>query len=86
MLVFSTNEKNRQDSYHRKIRWVEVSKVFEGSRTDVQVRERFMNILNPTLQAKKFSEIEKKEVGRLFQLYGAQWSKIAKQVKKISYK
>jgi hypothetical protein len=60
VLVFSINQKNRQESYHRKISWIGVSRVFPGTRTDVQVRERFMNILNPLLTTKQFSESEKK--------------------------
>ena len=68
-----------------KIRWIDVSKVFEVipgvmSRTDVQVRERFMNILKPTISHNNFSKEQSDMIMKYYEKYGTQWSKIGREL------
>ena len=63
-----------------KYRWVKVAELFNGRRTDIQCRERFVNILDPSLKAELCGESEKLVKG-LYDQFGKQWAKIAKEVK-----
>ena len=63
-----------------KVRWVKVAELFEGRRTDVQCRERFVNILDPNLKPSMTNDKQIMAKG-LFDKFGRQWAKIAKEVK-----
>ena len=64
------------------IRWIEISKHFNGERTDVQIRERYMNILDPRISKdiKKYQE----KVISLYKEIGPRWSIISKKVGNIT--
>lgn len=62
-----------------KYKWVKISELFDGRRTDIQCRERFMNILEPNIKsglANENAELAK----NLYEKIGPKWSKIAKVV------
>lgn len=59
------------------IKWIKISKLFKGRKTDVQCRERFVNILDPSIKSTKVSKKEIVEIVRLYMKYGAKWSKIS---------
>lgn len=63
-----------------RLRWVKVAELFEGRRTDVQCRERFVNILDPEIEAQMEESIVER-VKELYQVYGKKWSKIANAIK-----
>ena len=64
------------------IRWIKISKLFNETRTDVQCRERYVNILNP--QLKKLSTVNTEEeylrLVELYVRYGPKWAKISKEM------
>ena len=60
-----------------KINWSTVKQSVPG-RTDVQCRERWVNILDPSLSASPFTAEEDKNLLEMVQLYGSgNWSKIS---------
>lgn len=64
------------------VRWIKISGLFNNSRTDVQCRERFTNILDPSLKDLDLTvNIEdNSKLVRLYLAYGSKWSKIAKEL------
>lgn len=51
------------------------------SRTGKQIRERFINSLDPSINRDKFSLEEDRNILRLYEKYGTCWSKIAENLK-----
>jgi hypothetical protein len=64
------------------VRWIQISGLFNNSRTDVQCRERFKNILDPSLKDLDLTvdNQDNKKLVRLYLAYGSKWSKIAKEL------
>lgn len=63
-----------------KIVWSRIRQSVPG-RTDVQCRERWVNVLNPALKVAPFTEKEGTKLMELVQLYGtSQWSKVASEM------
>eukprot|EP01016_Furgasonia_blochmanni_P034842 TRINITY_DN3800_c0_g1_i2.p1 TRINITY_DN3800_c0_g1~~TRINITY_DN3800_c0_g1_i2.p1 ORF type:complete len:202 (-),score=14.22 TRINITY_DN3800_c0_g1_i2:393-998(-) len=60
-------------------KWILVASHFE-TRTDVQCRERWCNILDPKLNCGDWTHAEDQELMRLYHLNGPKWSRIAKDV------
>lgn len=56
--------------------WSLISK-YMPSRSGKQIRDRFLNTLDPTLNREKFSEEEDQKIIDLFNKYGTAWSKIS---------
>ena len=63
-----------------KLRWVKVADLFEGRRTDIQCRERFVNILDPEIEVQEEDGVLEK-VRVLYEEHGGKWSLIAKLIK-----
>lgn len=60
--------------------WVNVQRLVQG-RTDVQCRERWINVLDPALNAGPWTPEEDKRIIELVEKYGAgKWSEIAKEM------
>ena len=59
------------------IKWIKISKLFNGKKTDVQCRERFVNILDPSIKSTKVSKKEILNIVKLYMEYGPKWSKIS---------
>ena len=55
-----------------------VSSISSVTRTGKQCRERWLNHLDPNISYQKWSLVEQDEVFHLNNIYGNQWSKIAK--------
>jgi hypothetical protein len=60
-----------------KKKWSNIAHFLSG-RTDIQCRERFCNILDPSLQDCEWSKSEDLKLLVLYEKYGNKWSKIAK--------
>ena len=60
-----------------KKKWSNIAYFLSG-RTDIQCRERFCNILDPSLQDCEWSKSEDLKLLIMFEKYGNKWSKIAK--------
>lgn len=60
--------------------WTQIRKAVPG-RTDVQCRERWVNVLNPELRAEPFTAEEDRKLEALVEVYGtSQWSKVAAEM------
>jgi len=57
--------------------WSKISKIL-GSRNGKQIRDRFINVLDPEIKKGKFSEEEDRKLVVLFKQYGPKWATIAK--------
>ena len=55
-----------------------------GNKTGRQVREKYMNNLNPTLKKEEWSEEEDQKIYELFLKYGCKWTLIKKSLPKRS--
>ena len=66
------------EKYGRK--WALIAKEFK-TRNGKQIRDRFINILDPLLNRGPFSEFEDFTIIKLYNLYGSKWAKIAKECK-----
>lgn len=64
------------------MRWIKIAQLFEGRRTDVQCRERFMNILNPAINAADEDHLNSRVV-QLYEHHGDKWAAIAKEVSSL---
>ena len=65
-----------------KINWSAVKLTVPG-RTDVQCRERWVNILDPSISAAPFTPAEDQKLLELVELYGTgNWSKISQEIGK----
>ena len=51
------------------------------TRNGKQIRDRFINVLDPKIAKKKFSDEEVKLLMKLYMLHGAKWAMIAKKFK-----
>lgn len=60
-------------------RWVDIAKFVPG-RIGQQVRERWINHLNPAVVAGEFSAAENEELLRLLKIYGRNWGEIAEKM------
>ena len=61
--------------------WAAISKEMP-QRTGKQIRDRFLNSLDTRYKRGKFSEEEDKMILQYHKIYGNQWAKIAKKIKK----
>ncbi|XP_035685225.1 uncharacterized protein LOC118421830 [Branchiostoma floridae] len=59
--------------------WWKMSRLVPG-RTDAQVRERYMNVLDPEIKRGPFTNYEDKQVMGLYEKYGPAWSTIANEI------
>lgn len=59
--------------------WCHIQRHIPG-RTDMQCRERWMNVLNPSLVHGKYSDEEKVKLTQLVKEFGRKWSLIAEQM------
>jgi len=57
--------------------WSKIAK-FMSTRNGKQIRDRFINVLDPAIKKGKFSEAEDKKLIELFYKYGSRWSTISK--------
>lgn len=57
--------------------WSKISKIL-GTRNGKQIRDRFINVLDPEIRKGKFTEEEDKKLIQLFRQYGPKWATIAK--------
>lgn len=57
--------------------WSKISKILV-SRNGKQIRDRFINVLDPDIKKGKFTDEEDKALIRLYLYYGAKWATIAK--------
>ncbi|CAD8179042.1 unnamed protein product [Paramecium octaurelia] len=60
--------------------WTKLAKNFPG-RTGKQIRERYLNKLDPTLNFVAWTEQEDKEIVKYYNQYGAKWSQVASHLK-----
>jgi Lhr-like helicase len=59
--------------------WSIICELFNNSRTDLQCRERYCNILDPFLEESKWNEADEYQLVRLVNEYGKKWSLISKE-------
>jgi hypothetical protein len=57
--------------------WSKISKQL-GTRNGKQIRDRFINVLDPEIRKGKFTDDEDKKLVLLFRQYGPKWATIAK--------
>jgi len=57
--------------------WSKISKIL-GTRNGKQIRDRFINILDPEIRKGRFTEEEDMKLISLFQQHGSKWATIAK--------
>jgi hypothetical protein len=57
--------------------WSKISKILD-TRNGKQIRDRYINVLDPQIRKGKFTEEEDKTLIILFQKYGPKWATIAK--------
>lgn len=57
--------------------WSKISKIL-GTRNGKQIRDRFINVLDPEIRKGKFTEEEDRKLVSLFKQYGPKWATIAK--------
>lgn len=60
--------------------WVAISKQLPG-RTGKQIRERYLNKLDPSLKANPWTEEEDQKILQLYKEIGPKWSTIALEIK-----
>jgi hypothetical protein len=58
--------------------WSKISKIL-GTRNGKQIRDRFINVLDPEIRKGKFTEDEDRKLIALFKHHGPKWATIAKQ-------
>lgn len=56
--------------------WVELEQHF-SSRTAKQIRDRYINSLDPSIKKEKFTKEEDNKIEELYEKFGPKWSKIA---------
>jgi len=61
--------------------WGKITKEFK-SRTGKQVRERFINVLDPDITKNKFDQKEDEVIVELYEKLGSNWSEISKHLQK----
>ncbi|CAH1272363.1 SNAPC4 [Branchiostoma lanceolatum] len=59
--------------------WWKISRLVSG-RTDAQVRERYVNVLDPEIKRGPFTYYEDRQVLALYEKYGPAWSTIANEI------
>ena len=59
-------------------KWSKIANHLTG-RTDIQCRERYCNILDPSLEEVEWKESEDVKLITLYEKYGGKWSKIARE-------
>ncbi len=57
--------------------WFKATTIIEG-RSTKQIRERWMNVLDPTLKKAKWTVEEEKILFELFLKFGSKWAKLRK--------
>lgn len=57
--------------------WSKISKIL-GTRNGKQIRDRFINVLDPEIKKGKFTDDEDKKLIMLFNQYGSKWATISK--------
>jgi len=57
--------------------WSKISKIL-GTRNGKQIRDRFINVLDPEIKKGKFTEEEDKKLVLLFKKFGPKWATISK--------
>jgi hypothetical protein len=57
--------------------WSKISKIL-GTRNGKQIRDRFINVLDPEIRKGKFTDEEDRKLISLFRQYGSKWATIAK--------
>ena len=63
----------------KRVKWAKVAGLFNGRRNEVQVRERYANILDPGLGALTSEDCIEDRVMAVYDQIGNKWSKIARQ-------
>lgn len=58
-------------------RWNLIAKDMGNCRTSKQIRDRYMNTLNPKLNKKNFTKVEEKTLLSCFEKFGKSWTKIS---------
>lgn len=59
--------------------WSKISKILQ-TRNGKQIRDRYINVLDPHIKKGKFTEAEDKVLIELYFKYGARWATIAKNI------
>ena len=62
------------------LNWSLLSRLVGGSRTGKQIRDRYLNKLNPGIKNNKWTSEEDALLLRLYKIHGRKWSKISKQM------
>jgi len=57
--------------------WSKISKIL-GTRNGKQIRDRFINVLDPDIRKGKFTDDEDKKLISLYKQHGPKWATIAK--------
>jgi myb proto-oncogene protein len=57
--------------------WSKISKIL-NTRNGKQIRDRFINVLDPEIKKGKFTDEEDRKLIQLFQQYGPKWATISK--------
>jgi len=57
--------------------WSKISKIL-GTRNGKQIRDRFINVLDPEIKKGKFTEDEDRKLIMLYNQYGSKWATISK--------
>lgn len=60
--------------------WAKISSILK-TRNGKQIRDRFTNVLDPTIAKNKFTDEEDKLLMKLYMLHGAKWALIVKEFK-----
>ncbi|RIA94723.1 Homeodomain-like protein, partial [Glomus cerebriforme] len=66
------------------INWAQFESHFNGTRNSKQIRERWCNHINPTIEKRKFNDDEIKMIEKEFLTHKFQWAKIAKRIQGTS--
>ncbi|KAM3140058.1 hypothetical protein pb186bvf_007858 [Paramecium bursaria] len=85
------NERNQKWTAEEDEKVLRLSKVYKqnwkkiadqmGNRTGRQIRERYINHLDPEINNKKWSQAEDRQIWKMYQNLGTKWSEMAKQLK-----
>jgi myb proto-oncogene protein len=60
-------------------RWFLIAKIFHN-RSAKQIRDRYINYLDPNVKKGKFSAEEDQQIVEFYQIYGPKWTKIQKYI------
>lgn len=60
--------------------WAQISRMIGGARSGRQIRDRYLNILNPKINKKQWTVQEDELLLKLYQQHGRKWVQIAKYI------